>query len=271
MGMLRAALYQSPGVAEQDCTTQTEHAVSAVLAFANRGCLQATIEMTLAQAVMRTAAVRPCAAQGLRGSSVRLIRSPAPSFGRRAFVVNASAKSEEEIQEAPSAAPDAEAEATTGSEASRQRKPEVEREITKIASTFAPRASGGAKKNPAVPGSVLYQVFDVQAWAAVVVGGLLSYNVLLPSEDPTIARLMGMWSIWMFTVPSLRARECTPNEKEALNILFVLIPLINVALPFVWKSFGFVFSADVVALYGVLYWKVWSESGDGTESDSSAQ
>lgn len=22
-----------------------------------------------------------------------------------------------------------------------------------------------------------------------------------------------MWSIWMFTIPSLRARECTQNEK----------------------------------------------------------
>lgn len=30
----------------------------------------------------------------------------------------------------------------------------------------------------------------------------------------------------------------------------------NVALPFVWKSFPFIFSADVVALVGVYAWKV---------------
>jgi hypothetical protein len=32
-----------------------------------------------------------------------------------------------------------------------------------------------------------------------------------------------MWSIWMFTVPSLRAKECMPKEKDALNLLFVAV------------------------------------------------
>jgi len=129
---------------------------------------------------------------------------------------------------------------------------------------MAPRPSGAAKKNPAVPGSLLYQVFDVQAWLAVVVGGLLSFNVLFPSDEPDIARLMGMWSIFMFTVPALRARECQPNEKEALNILFLLIPALNVTLPFIWKSFAFVYSADVVALFGIMYWKVWGATKEET-------
>jgi hypothetical protein len=40
------------------------------------------------------------------------------------------------------------------------------------------------------------QVFEVQAWLAVVVGGLLSYNIIFPTDEPSIARLMGMWSIW---------------------------------------------------------------------------
>jgi hypothetical protein len=65
-----------------------------------------------------------------------------------------------------------------------------------------------------------------------------------------------MWSIWMFTVPALRARECSAPEKDALNVLFLLIPVINVALPFVWKSFPFIYSADVVALAGMYAWKV---------------
>uniref|UniRef100_A0A061S3G0 Resistance to phytophthora 1 protein n=1 Tax=Tetraselmis sp. GSL018 TaxID=582737 RepID=A0A061S3G0_9CHLO len=136
--------------------------------------------------------------------------------------------------------------------------PEVSKEINKLAATFAPRQSGPAKKNPAVPGSVLYTVFDVQAWLGLVVGGLLSFNVIFPTDDPSIPRLLGMWSVWMFTVPSLRARECRPEEKDALNLLFVALPVMNVALPFVWKSFPFVFSADVVALLGIMYWKVWS-------------
>ena len=89
-------------------------------------------------------------------------------------------------------------------------------------------------------GSVLYKVFETQAWLSLAVGGLLSFNLIFPSDEPDIARLIGMWSIWMFTVPSLRARECTAPEKDALNLLFLAIPLLNVGLPFIWKSFPFI-------------------------------
>ena len=120
----------------------------------------------------------------------------------------------------------------------------------KTATTFAPRSST-AKKNPAYKGSVLYTVFEVQAYAAIVVGGLLAFNVIAPSDEPSIARLMGMWSGWMFTVPSLRARDCDAKEKDALNLLFVASPLVNVLIPFVWKSFAGVFSADVLLMAAV--------------------
>ena len=107
-------------------------------------------------------------------------------------------------------------------------------------------------KNPAFPGSALYTIFEVQAWLSVAVGGLLAFNVLAPTDEPSIPRLVGMWSVWMFAVPSLRARDCPKREKDALNILFLAIPLVNVALPFVWKSFAAAFSADV-ALLATLY------------------
>ena len=148
---------------------------------------------------------------------------------------------------------------------------DLDKEVTKFArnaaTTFAPRASG-ATKNPAYKGSVLYTVFDVQAWVALVVGGLLSFNVIFPSEEPDIARLMGMWSIWMFTIPSLRARECTQPEKDALNLLFLAIPLANVLLPFVWKNFGFIFTADCVLLAGVFAWKGLLPGGSATQDDA---
>lgn len=140
----------------------------------------------------------------------------------------------------------------------------LDQELTRLtkqtATTFAPRASGATGKNPAVRGSTLYAVFEVQAWAAVIVGGLLSFNVIFPTDEPSIPRLLGMWSIWMFTIPSLRAKECTAREKDALNLLFVVTPLINVVLPFVWKNFGFIFTADTLALAAVYAWKgVWAE------------
>lgn len=137
---------------------------------------------------------------------------------------------------------------------------DLERLTKQTANTFAPRSST-ATKNPAFKGSLLYDIFEWQAWISLVVGGLLSFNVLFPTDDPSIPRLMGMWSIWMFTVPSLRAKECTQKEKDALNGLFVLIPLINVALPFIWKSFPFIFTVDAIAVFAAFYLKgVWRES-----------
>ena len=62
----------------------------------------------------------------------------------------------------------------------------------------------------------------------------------------------GMWSVWIFSVPSLRARDCPKREKDALNVLFLAIPLVNVLLPLVYKSFAAVFTADV-ALWAALY------------------
>ncbi|PON65739.1 hypothetical protein PanWU01x14_114820 [Parasponia andersonii] len=139
---------------------------------------------------------------------------------------------------------------------------DLKKVVQKTAATFAPRAST-ATKNPAVPGTVLYTVFEVQGYVSMLLGGALSYNLLFPSNEPDIWRLMGMWSIWMFTIPSLRARDCSKNEKEALNYLFLLIPLLNIIIPFFLKSFAVVWSADTVAFFGMYAWKLgWPQRRD---------
>ncbi|XP_050363414.1 protein RESISTANCE TO PHYTOPHTHORA 1, chloroplastic [Argentina anserina] len=139
---------------------------------------------------------------------------------------------------------------------------DLKKVVQKTAATFAPRAST-ASKNPAVPGSVLYTVFEVQAYACMLLGGVLSFNLIFPSNEPDLWRLMGMWSIWMFTIPSLRARDCSKNEKEALNYLFLLVPLLNVTIPFFVKSFAVVWSADTVAFFAMYAWKLgWLQSED---------
>ncbi|XP_061341379.1 protein RESISTANCE TO PHYTOPHTHORA 1, chloroplastic [Gastrolobium bilobum] len=139
---------------------------------------------------------------------------------------------------------------------------ELKKVAQKTAATFAPRAST-ATKNPAVPGTALYTVFEVQGYASMLLGGALSFNLIFPSDEPDIWRLMGMWSIWMFTIPSLRARDCSKNEKEALNYLFLLIPLLNVLIPFFWKSFAVVWSADIIAFFGMYAWKFgWLQKTD---------
>lgn len=158
----------------------------------------------------------------------------------------------------PSAEPKAEIQTEAGTSPAT-----IEKELAKFtrqtASTFAPRASG-AVKNPAFRGSTLYNVFEWQAWFSLLVGGFLSFNVLFPTDEPSIPRLLGMWSVWIFTIPSLRARECIPSEKDALNILFLAVPLLNVLLPFVWKNFGFIYTADLIAIVGTYYAKgVWRD------------
>ncbi|CAH8320618.1 unnamed protein product [Eruca vesicaria subsp. sativa] len=136
---------------------------------------------------------------------------------------------------------------------------DLKKVVNKTAATFAPRAST-ASKNPALPGTTLYKVFEVQGYASMLVGGVLSFNLLFPSNEPDLWRLMGMWSIWMFTIPSLRARDCPLKEKEALNYLFLIIPLLNVAIPFFWKSFPLVWSADTLAFFAMYAWKLgWLE------------
>lgn len=70
--------------------------------------------------------------------------------------------------------------------------------VQKTAATFAPRAST-ATKNPAVPGTALYTIFEVQGYASMLIGGALSFNLIFPSNEPDLWRLMGMWSIWMFS------------------------------------------------------------------------
>ncbi|KAJ3687589.1 hypothetical protein LUZ61_017252 [Rhynchospora tenuis] len=147
------------------------------------------------------------------------------------------------------------ASSTKASAASPKVDKELKKVVQKTAATFAPRAST-ATKNPAVPGTALYTVFEVQGYVSLLLGGALSFNLIFPSNEPDIWRLMGMWSIWMFTIPSLRARDCSNKEKEALNYLFLLIPLINVLIPFFVKSFAVVWSADTVAFFAMYAWKL---------------
>ena len=72
---------------------------------------------------------------------------------------------------------------------------DIDKEVSKFARNaavnFAPRPSGATGKNPAYMGSVLYTVFEVQAWLALAVGGLLSFNIIVPSDTPDLASLLG--------------------------------------------------------------------------------
>lgn len=68
-----------------------------------------------------------------------------------------------------------------------------------VANTFAPRASGATGKNPAVKGTFLYDLFVGQAWVSAAFGGLLSFNLIFPSDEPDVWRLMGCVFLSIFS------------------------------------------------------------------------
>ncbi|XP_062144262.1 protein RESISTANCE TO PHYTOPHTHORA 1, chloroplastic [Alnus glutinosa] len=204
-----------------------------------------------------------------RFTAPKILRNSFPHAHSRAksFKIHATTPSEIDTQTAEEERVQAESTeafkaSSTPSTAPAELDKDLKKVVQKTAATFAPRAST-ASKNPAVPGSALYTVFEVQGYASMLLGGALSFNLIFPSNEPDIWRLMGMWSIWMFTIPSLRARDCSKNEKEALNYLFLLVPLINVIIPFFWKSFAVVWSADTIAFFGMYAWKFgWLQRTD---------
>lgn len=55
-----------------------------------------------------------------------------------------------------------------------------------------------------------------------------------PNVDISI-RVLGFWFVWLFTVPSLRARKPGEAEKVALNIAFLATPVVSFAMPFLTK------------------------------------
>ena len=81
--------------------------------------------------------------------------------------------------------------ATTSTPAPEDVTKAADKNVKGIANKFAPRASTKTGKNPAQPGTLLYSIFDWQAWGCLVLGGFLSFNLLFPSDHPDIWRLMG--------------------------------------------------------------------------------
>lgn len=96
---------------------------------------------------------------------------------------------------------------------------------------------------------LLKRVFLAQAMLFAVAGGLLSSNVVPGIDVPLVGRALGFWTVWLFTIPALRARKGTARwEKSALNIAFVTTPFVNVSLPFITRQCGFIWAADIAVL-----------------------
>lgn len=98
----------------------------------------------------------------------------------------------------------------------------------------------------------LKQLFVIQAYLFVVIGGCLAYNAVpFVDEVPIVGRALGFWMTWLFTIPSLRARKgISQQEKSALNVAFLLTPVVNLIMPLATKDCGLIWASNMVILLG---------------------
>jgi len=121
----------------------------------------------------------------------------------------------------------------------------------------------------------LKTVFRSQAAFSLVGGALLATDHMPGFPDlPIAARAFGFWTMWLFTIPSLRAVKpmgypqwnvSGAQEKKALNLAFVLTPLTTIGLPFLTKDPSLIFDANLVAV--ALCYAFYVVQGPGEDSD----
>ncbi|KAM3571965.1 hypothetical protein VYU27_006029 [Nannochloropsis oceanica] len=113
----------------------------------------------------------------------------------------------------------------------------------------------------------LKNLFLGQSLGAVALSGVVVYDAL-PGFDhlPLPVRAFAFWSFWMFTIPSLRARKPGQTEKKALDVAFLLTPIVSLGMPFLTKDMPTIWWANAVATgasYGYAY--VFQGKGVGEE------
>lgn len=117
----------------------------------------------------------------------------------------------------------------------------------------------------------LKRLFLIQAIIFAFVGGLLASDSIPGIDVPLVGRALGFWTVWLFTIPALRARKGIARwEKSALNISFVGTPLVNVALPLVTKQCTTIWAADVAILLGC-YAYYFRRAVEGVEGETQTE
>jgi hypothetical protein len=117
----------------------------------------------------------------------------------------------------------------------------------------------------------LKNLFLGQSLVAVVLSGVAAYDNV-PGVDnlPLPLQAFAFWSFWMFTIPSLRARKPGKVEKKALDVAFLLTPIVSIGLPFLTKDIPTIWWANAVATgasYGYAFGFQKSGSGDDDDED----
>lgn len=112
--------------------------------------------------------------------------------------------------------------------------------------------------------------FLLQAALSVPLFGAMCYDALpipdlnwLGLDDAgsrLVLRLFGLWGIWLVTVPALRARKpggpygMGYEEKRALDLSFLILPLVCILVPFISKDPALIFWLCLLTVGGCYVW-----------------
>lgn len=112
----------------------------------------------------------------------------------------------------------------------------------------------------------LRSVFRVQSYLAILVSALVSFDALpLAGHLDVSVRVVGFWSWWLFTIPSLRSiKPLVPQEKSALNWAFLAVLFVSLLAPVATKNTGAIWTLDAAAV-GLCYAYFYTIGADGAE------
>jgi len=113
--------------------------------------------------------------------------------------------------------------------------------------------------------------FLVQAILSIVAFGFMCYDAFPWIPDLTWAginkvgsklaiKLFGVWGLWLFTVPALRARKpggpwgMGYEEKRALDISFLVLPFVCIFAPILFKDAAATYWLSLLTLVGLYGW-----------------
>lgn len=109
---------------------------------------------------------------------------------------------------------------------------------SKLAETIAAKESVAYVEKRAVMRDWLKTLFRGQAYVTIALSLALVYDVVpfFPHLDLSV-RVLGFWSWWLFTVPSLRSiKPLAKAEKKALDAAFLATLVASLLAPFATKD-----------------------------------
>lgn len=109
---------------------------------------------------------------------------------------------------------------------------------------------------------------------SILAGGIslaMVYDAIPGTPVPLPIQVLGFWMWWLFIIPSLRARKPRAEEKDALNIAFLVTPIVSLALPAITKDVTIIWYANGIttaACYAYAFLKPKNESDNEDDNQT---